>query len=69
MNGKKKERVTVPIELTRSKNHSRLQSEVVRRALEGGVLNSNLIVIKVVISSHGHVVDIVTSNSLPTGMY
>ena len=69
MNGKKKERVTVPVELTRSKNHSQLQSEVVRRALEGGVLNSNLTVTKILISSRGHVVDIVTSNSLPTGVY
>ena len=67
MNGKKKERVAVPIELTRSKNHYRLQSEVLRRALEGGVL-SNSTVTKVLVSSHGHVVDIVTSNSLPTGV-
>lgn len=69
VNGMKKEKVTVPVELTRSKNHSKLQREVVCKALEGGVLSSNLTVAKVLISSRGHVVDIITSNSLPTGVY
>lgn len=71
MNGKKKERVTVPVELTRTENHSRLQAEVVHKALEGGVINDHLTVTKVhiFICSLGHIVDIVTSNNLSTGVH
>lgn len=63
MNGRKKGIVDVPSGLTELENHSQLQAEVVRRAREGSVLDSHVMVAKVIVAAHGKVVNLVTTNS------
>ena len=63
MNGKRRGTLTVPLELTKPKNHTRLQEKVVLQAREKNVLQNDVTVDKVIIASRANLVNIVTTNS------
>ena len=61
VNGRKRGSVLVPLELTQTHNHSKLQAEVLNKAQEGRVLDSHLTVVKVIVASNGNLVNFITT--------
>ena len=62
VNGKKKGSISVPVEWTSPENHSQLQAEVVNKAREEQLLGSHVTVTKVIVASHGNLVNLVITS-------
>jgi hypothetical protein len=60
VNGKKKGNISVPIEWTAPENHCQLEADAVNRAKEEQLIGSHVTVTKVIIATHGNLINFVT---------